>query len=858
MPLPAPKALFIQNDFTGGLNAQLDGTKIPSNAYPLLINGRTRKNTIAPTNRHVKLTGPVGSYQGLYIAGDFMLLFSSGMAYYADITADEIIFKPVGSWSAFDASVSRVYAELVPATSNLFNNSGSPQNTVKTFNSSLAVFSQALFCFDGKNPPQAVMPDGQAHPLGTYATWTKDNPLYVPIGVLPAFASNKLFVADPDRIRLLASISGRCSDFVTNLDTTGDKGGDASTVSQTVSYNQITAIRSVSTGEVLVGTLYGTFVVELDYANTIFGEPDQRPRFLFPAGPVNEISIVDILSDTAFISQSGIHAFNAVMQAKRESNNFPLGAKIRGLLTDPTTGKAIVQSDTCATLYDDYAFFAVETIYGDGVLVYDTISETWQSFDLSFGPVKQFATTKISGIERLFFITHDNEIYEAFASTEQNVTRALLGEWSPAEAPARVLSYMIDCVFGNVQSSGNVKFSIYANHKLVESTVLRADLSTSSDLNLPITIPFLNADSIITAGFHFKHRGTWKLAAMVEWDFNGELTNFSVDGKVETSDNTNLTLPEKVDSESFAFMADSGYADELNTGGAYDASGVAIVNVVKGAKYAFMANGDRELINGSSRITQGTFMAAANTVAVRGYPSSAKLFSLRTATNYLAVLDAINEDNNISTILHGGDFAYENGTQLDVEIAALPIRKEMLLTPGNHDIVTSSGKYFFNLLKTPRYYSKSFEYCDFFFFNGNASEPDGISATSLQTAAVRNWLAQSTKPYKILIVHQAPYTNDEDHYPGTAALRYLAGLDGLSAILSGHGHVMEKFVINGFPYFVCGTGGHSLRNFEPNTSSAFRESGTLGYLHITADPLTCLLTFRDTDNNILDSYALYA
>lgn len=857
MPLPAPRALFIQNDFTGGLNAQLDGTKIPSNCYPLLINGRTRKNSVAPTNRHVKLNAPLGKYQGLYISGSYLLLFVSGVAYYADIRSTPIIFHPVGGWTQMSATVDRIYAELVPSTSNLFNLSGNPQSTTKTFNDSLAVFSQALFCFSEVDTPQAILPSNQATTLGTYDNWTKNNPLYVPKGVLPAFASNKLFVASPDRLRLLSSISGRCSDFVTNLDTTGNKGGDADTVSQTVSYNEITAIRSVSTGQVLVGTLYGTFVVELDYDNPIFGEPDQRPRFLFPAGPVNEISIVDILSDTAFISQSGIHAFNAVMQSKRESNNFPLGAKIRGLLTDPTTGKAIIQKDTCATLYDDYAFFGVNTVYGYGVLVYDTISETWQSFDVSFGQVKQFATTKISGVERLFFISADNEIFEAFADVKQNTTRVLLGEWAPAEAAAKLKAYIVNAIFGNVQETGHVKFSLYCDHKLAESVTLDTEFVEGANLNLPMTIPFLNASSVVEAGYAFPHRSAWRASVMVEWDFNGELTNFSVDGKVEIAENTSLNIPITMPVENFAFIADSGYADELNTGGVFNADGYEIVNVVKGFRYAFAGNGNGPLVNGSKTVENNIFTAAGNTVAIKGTSGGAKTFSLRTAENYMKVLDAINKDTTISEVFHGGDFAYPHGTQLDVYMAGFPIRKPMVLTPGNHDVETSSGKYFFNLLKTPRYYSKTYQYVDVFFFNSEETA-DGTDINSLQTAAVQNWLAKSDKPFKILITHKAPYTNDIVHSPGDASLRYLANLPGLSAIISGHAHVMEKFVINGFPYFVCGTGGNSLRSFVPGTTSAFRDSSHYGYLHIFADPLTCLISFKDTNGNTLDTYALYA
>lgn len=857
MANPGNRTLFRQNDFSGGMNAQLDAAKTPDNSYPVLVNGRTRRNVISPTSRHIELAAPEGNKQGIYIAGSFLVLFVSGNAYYANIETSPIIFYPVLNWTQLDPDVSRIYAELVPATSNLFNRAGTVDESSRTFNNLIAVFEQALFCFDGINDPQAILPNGSAVPLGTYASWTKDNPLYVPKGVLPAFASSKLFLADPDLQHVLSSVSGRCSDFVVNLDASGDKGGDASTVSQTVSFNKITAIRSISTGEVLVGTLYGTSVLVLDPTRPQFGEPYLDPRFLFPAGPVNELSIVDILSDTAMITQSGIHAFNAVAQAKRESNNFPFGAKIRGIITNPITEKAIVQENTCASLYDDYAFFAVNTVFGYGVLVFDTTTQSFQALDLSFGRVKQFANTRITGNERLFFITADNKIFEAFASDKKNSTRVLLGEWTPPEAPSQIVSYMVDMIFANVRESGQVKISVYADRELKESVVLNVTAG-AREVSLPIPLPFITGNSVASSGFHFAGRArAWKLSAMIEWNFAGELTDFSVDGQLETADNIRFTLPDKANEENLVFIADSGYSDELNPGGNFTADGFLLISVTQNCRYCYFANGNGPLANGNQVITEGIFTAASSTVVIQG--TGPALFSLRTAENYMNVLTAIDAEKDIKAILHGGDFAYPSGTELDVQMAKLPIKKPLFITPGNHDVVTDSGKFFFNLLKTPRYFVKTFEFVDLFFFNSEtADEPDGTTSTSLQTGILKNWLRTSTKPFKILITHEPPYTNDINHYPGRTDLRYLLELPGLSAIIAGHGHVMERFVINSFPEFVCGAGGASLRSFQPNTTSAFRNDSQFGYLLLHADALTCQISFKDVDGTVLDSYALYA
>lgn len=849
---------FNQSDFSGGLVASTDATKSAANSYPLLINGRNRRNCISPTNKHVDIAAPSGKKQGIYVSGDFLVLFIAGVAYGARLDEDEIVFKIIDNWVNLDATVDRIYAEPVPATSNLFNRTGTPDEATRIFNNTLAVFEQALFCFDGVSDPRAILPSGSSTDLGSYVTWTKDEPLYVPKGILPSFAGAKLYLASPDGKYIYHSVSGRASDFVVNIDVSGDKGGDETTVAQTVSFNPITSLRPLSTGEVLVGTAFGTFVLELDYTQAQFGEPFLNPRFLFPTGPINELSIVDVLSDTAFITSTGIHAFNAVAQAKRESNNFPFGARVRGLLTDPETEKAIPQLDGCAALYDDYAFFAVNTIFGYGAIVYDTVAQTFQSLDLSFGHVKQFAVTKYGGVERMFFITHDDKVYEAFADTAKNATRILLGEWTPTDdAGAQLVTYSVSAVFGNMRESGQAKISLYGDRELKDSVVEDVD-TEFVPLNLPLPIPFAEGQQVAQAGFDLReHSRSWKIAAMVEWNFAADLLHVSVQAKIEKGGNTKYDEVAEIEPEVLAFTSDSGYPAELCAGGVFPAEGLVVIDVIEGDRYIYFANGDQPLIHAGQTIEEGIFTAKSDKLTIVG--SGAKTASLRHAENYLKVLDAIESEKGIKAIIHGGDFGYPNGTELEVRMSKFPLKIPFYGLAGNHDSVTEDGKYFYNLMGFPTNYVKEFDYVGFYFFNALPFEPLGVAPTSLQAAQLKNWLNTSTKPFKFLVMHYAPYTNDTSHYPGESYFRYLQTFTGLSGILSGHAHNMERFIIDGFPYFVCGTGGMTLRGFVPSPmDSAFSHSGSYGYLKMVVDPLTCQLTFKDTEGNELDRYSIYA
>ena len=69
---------FIQKSFVGGLNQQVDATRLSDNEYPLLINGRNRYDLVTP----IKLPEEIidsnlvpGNVQGIYAAGNILFIF---------------------------------------------------------------------------------------------------------------------------------------------------------------------------------------------------------------------------------------------------------------------------------------------------------------------------------------------------------------------------------------------------------------------------------------------------------------------------------------------------------------------------------------------------------------------------------------------------------------------------------------------------------------------------------------------------------------------------------------------------------------------------------------------------------------
>lgn len=853
-------SLFRQDSFTGGIDNEFDPTKLDKNSYPLLINGRCRRNVISPTRKHINIPIPEGNLQSIYAAGDIIVVFISGIAYYVKIdenNANPFNLVPLAGWTPLDASVKYIYAEIVPATSNLFNRIGAPEDIAEVFNNTINITKQALFVFDGINQPRAIFPDGSFRDLGVYEQWTKNNPEYVPIGILPTMGGSKLFLVSPDKQTILSSVSGRTSDFVINIDAFGNKGGDAYTVSATVSFNDITSIKALSTGNMLVSTLYGTFALNLDYSQLFFGEPYLNPVFLFPSGAVNHLSSISISAqtvdgvylDNVFITQSGIHGFNATAQAQRESNNAPIGAKIKHLLTNP-------QSDTCAINYDDYGLFAVNTIHGRGVLVYDTLRRAWVSLDISFGNVKQFANTKLNGQDRLFFITHDNKLFEAFASDQVNTCRVYIGDWAPTDANTNLLLYGAGAAFVNIRTAGNVKYSVFIDNELKDEVVLQVTSQGYTD-NYPIPLPYTNALKSIVADFTTttRFRG-WNVGVMAEWDFDGELSVLSIEGDIETSENPDMSLNVVVEKEKFAFFGESGSRSDLNTGGEFH-NGYTCIDVIKGNKYQYFPVTNGRLVSGSLIIKENSiFTANGDNVSIEGCGDYA--FSLKDITNFWKVLAAIPAD--VTNYIGGGNHSYHFGTGLDVATGAFPIKANFFPACGDIDFGNNQGREFFNFYGVRSNYTLKKRYVEFFFYNSCPDNPDGVNIESKQAAWLKLKLKNSTALYKIVVISRPPYSTSEEYSPGVSTIRLPFQTWGANAIISGAGGVMERFIIQGFPYFVCGTGGAYLSPYAPGTNNvaSFRNNATYGYLKIEADPLVCRFTFINTDNIVLDSYAIYS
>lgn len=84
--MPENPAEYLQASFLGGINQQVDPTRISRDSYFLLSNGRVRRDVIEPIKLPLDLSSqvPQGIYQGIYAIANYIIVLISGKAYVKD------------------------------------------------------------------------------------------------------------------------------------------------------------------------------------------------------------------------------------------------------------------------------------------------------------------------------------------------------------------------------------------------------------------------------------------------------------------------------------------------------------------------------------------------------------------------------------------------------------------------------------------------------------------------------------------------------------------------------------------------------------------------------------------------------
>lgn len=177
---------------------------------------------------------------------------------------------------------------------------------------------------------------------------------------------------------------------------------------------------------------------------------------------------------------------------------------------------------------------------------------------------------------------------------------------------------------------------------------------------------------------------------------------------------------------------------------------------------------------------------------------------------------------------------------------------------GNHDWYTpGAAPYldYFDLPGNERYYDVRRGPVHLFIVDSDPSEPDGITSGSVQAQWLAGALAASTAPFRLVLMHHAPYSSAQ-HGPD-ATLQWPYAAWGASAVLAGHDHSYERLEVGGLPYFVNGLGGAPRYIFgNPVTGSRVRFNATHGAMWVVADDETCTFQFITRDGIVMDTFVL--
>ncbi len=538
-PTQSVNLMYEQSSFRGGINQAVDPTKIADNEYMLLLNGRVRYDVPEPVNMPVlRMNGlPNGNFQGIYAAGGYLLAFVDGIAYYSNAALANSNFVAVPQWTPMSAIASVIYAEAVPASAQNFTRKTVDITKIQdgvNLSDVITGSPRCVVCQDGINTPNIIDATPVCRVAQTYAQWTRDNPEYVPVGGAMAYVGDTLYILFADGTGIYRSVGGMPLNFVVSVDADGEKSGDANITAHYVGFNSIKGINKTnsSDGTFIASSPNGTSLVT-PVPDQIFGEPLYANTGLFPTGVLNQFSFVDINGDAALIDVEGIKSFNAVLTLKNTGKNAPFSAQISNLLAGVTQSNT-----TCAIEFDDYAFFSINTIYGHGIMVYDTQYQKYVSFDFpTLGNaderIKQFAAINLDGVHKLFGLSTDNKLYELYAhTTEVEDIGIYLGEWTSSDPAVEQRAYNFRAVFNEIQQTGTIIAQLYSDRVLsgeIKSNIINPIVTVTP----PIEPPFGNnpqIDSVRVLSFLFNDvaESAWKIGVWLTWDFKCKLSHVSL------------------------------------------------------------------------------------------------------------------------------------------------------------------------------------------------------------------------------------------------------------------------------------------------------------------------------------------
>jgi hypothetical protein len=133
------------------------------------------------------------------------------------------------------------------------------------------------------------------------------------------------------------------------------------------------------------------------------------------------------------------------------------------------------------------------------------------------------------------------------------------------------------------------------------------------------------------------------------------------------------------------------------------------------------------------------------------------------------------------------------------------------------------------------------------------------NAGSTQYNWLKNDLAASTKPWKVIVLHEPGWSAGSGHGNNTTVqndIQPLAVQYGVSVIFGGHNHYYARAAVNGIQHLTVGGGGAPL--YAPDTSypNLVKTSKSYGWSQFVINGNTMTSTAYDNSGNVIDTFTI--
>lgn len=835
-----------KTNWLGGINQLSDITKLKQDEYWILINARVRKNAVEAVNLPLDVTNNLsigGNIQDITAAGSLLVAFAGGQAFYKLTN---------GTWQlittfTMGSTRPRVFTALIPSSTVNFTRAVTSSTGTLTLGGAVGATPSALVVMDGVRQPWIIFPDGSSRVTGTYVSWSIAVPEYVPIANFPMFYNGVLYAVAAETLspnaftkynQIVRSVTGAPLNFVVAVTPTGNKtsaneaDGGALAMATNVDYNNVTCLAPMNAndGGFFVGTQNSSFLVYPDYNNLIYAEPTFRNQSITSIGPLNPDSVVDVLGDVAFVHDTGIRSFNGITQFRFEGRNAPFSGPINSLID------GITQTSAATGTHDNYALFAVTTIYGNGILWYDMLLQKFVSLDIypGVGTILKFASTLDNGTRDTYFMTATG-VYRLFGSEEKATVTLYGSEIVPSDDNKSVKMQLLRLSFNGVAAGGTVEASLYVNGQYCNRKVVTINplpFNTKSSVSIPYN-GGLSEGVFATAEINF-------MDIAPEGERVGVMIRFDTDGLLISAS---------------AEVQQAGVWPKVNPFG--------IIGSVSYETFVVIGNdGIPDIVGGSLPPT----------------------FTLTEVSQRKAVNAKIRAINSLTKVIGTGNHnygvpGYSSGTAITIPQTIVPfwdaIRDKLLFVPGQFDNDAAAASPLFNYQQHLRYFQYTSEYVDIFLINtgydttsfqteiDNLVAPGQTIAVSVQFQWLKNALANSTKKHKWVVVHQPPFTSGDDFYSATntnANLLFIQAVPfkdwGATVLLAGCSALVERLNWNGLPVLISGAGGKALTTVHspPIPQSSFASAAQGAYWEAVVSKLSVEFVCKTSTGAILDRY----